>query len=67
MAAETESNNGSIEVHTPRTILRTGIEMVIFEPYDVTRNGKKFVVNTMNDSDDRLTLMVNWTARLKAR
>ena len=65
MAAQIENNDNAIEVHTPETVLRAGIEMVIFEPYDVTRDGKRFIVNTLSDMDDPLTLMVNWNARLK--
>src|SRR4029079_10343452 len=29
-----------------------------------SRDGKKFVVNTLRDREGALTLMVNWTARL---
>ncbi len=64
MAAKIENKDGGIEVHPPETILRAGIDMVIFEPYDVTRDGKKFIVNMPSDQDLSLTLMVNWSARL---
>jgi serine/threonine protein kinase len=64
MAAKIENRDGGFEVHPPETVLRAGIEMVIFEPYDVTRDGKKFIVNMPSDQDDSLTLLVNWSARL---
>jgi len=64
MAAQIEYKDSGIQALTPEAVLQAGIEMVIFEPYDVTRDGKKFVVNTLRDSEGALTLMVNWTARL---
>ena len=64
MAAQIEYKDSGIQVRTPEAVLQAGIEMVIFEPYDVTRDGKKFVVNTLSDMEGPLTLMVNWTARV---
>jgi hypothetical protein len=59
------STKTAAQVRTPETVLQAAIEMVIFEPYDVTRDGKKFVVNTLSDMEGSLTLMVNWRSRLK--
>ena len=64
MAAQIEYQNSGIQVRTPEAILQAGIEMVIFEPYDVTRDGRKFLVNTLSDIEGPLTLVVNWRARL---
>jgi hypothetical protein len=38
---------------------------VAFSPYDVTSDGKKFVINTLAEQNTPLTLVVNWTANLK--
>jgi hypothetical protein len=59
------STKTAAQVRTPETVLQAAIEIVIFEPYDVTRDGKKFVVNTLSDMEGSLTLMVNWRSRLK--
>jgi hypothetical protein len=59
------STKTAAQVRTPETVLQAAIEMVIFEPYEVTRDGKKFVVNTLSDMEGSLTLMVNWRSRLK--
>jgi hypothetical protein len=34
-------------------------------PYDVTPDGKRFVMNTLSVQDKPLTLVVNWTVNLK--
>jgi hypothetical protein len=35
-------------------------------PYDVTADGQRFIVNTTSDVEDQpLTLVTNWTSRLK--
>jgi hypothetical protein len=34
-------------------------------PYDVTPDGKKFVINAISEQSSPLTLLVNWTANLK--
>jgi hypothetical protein len=49
-AAQIEYKDSGVQVRTPEPVLQAAIEMVIFEPYDVTRDGKKFVVNTLRVS-----------------
>jgi len=34
-------------------------------PFDVSPDGKKFVINSLSDDTQRLILLVNWTANLK--
>ena len=47
-----------------QALFRAGIAVPYF-PYDVTPDGKKFVINTLNEQNTPLTLVVNWTANLK--
>jgi hypothetical protein len=63
MAAGVEERGNSIEVQTAQPLFRT-VVAPFFSPYDVTPDGKKFVINTTNVQNAPLTLVVNWTARL---
>jgi Tol biopolymer transport system component len=64
MAAEVKAQGKSIEVRTTQALFRAGVA-TSSSPYDVTPNGKRFVINTFNTQDTPLTLVVNWTANLK--
>jgi Tol biopolymer transport system component len=64
MAAQVEVKGNSIEVRTPQVLFRSAVE-ASGAPYDVTPDGKKFMINTHNEQTTPLTLMVNWTANLK--
>ena len=65
MAAEVDQKSGSIEVGTPQVLFRSVVATSPFAPYDVTPDGKKFILNTLSEENTPLTLMVNWTASLR--
>jgi hypothetical protein len=67
MAAEVEEKGNSIVVRTPQLLFRSAVVSNAFAPYDVTSDGKKFVMNTFTEQSEALTLVVNWTANLKKR
>jgi Tol biopolymer transport system component len=67
MAAALAAKGASIEVQPPQVLFRSAVTPVPFAPYDVTADGKKFIINTLIEEDAPLTLMVNWTANLKGR
>ena len=64
MAAEVEEQGNGIEVRRAQALFRAGIAVPYF-PYDVTPDGKKFVINTLSEQNTPLTLVVNWTTNLK--
>jgi serine/threonine protein kinase len=62
VAVPVETAGNSLEVQTPRPLFRPiGAD----NSYDVTSDGKKFVVAASTSPKTPLTLVVNWTARLK--
>jgi hypothetical protein len=65
MAAEIDGKGNGIEVRTPQALFRSGVDTAPFAPFDVTADGKKFVINNRGEQNMPLTLVVNWTARLK--
>jgi len=64
MAAEVEEHDHTIEVRRAQALFRVA-SAASFSPYDVTPDGKKFVINTLTEQNTPLTLVVNWTANLK--
>ena len=67
MAAEVEERGNGIEVQAEQVLFRVGAAGLTFSPYDVTPDGKKFIINTLSEQNTPLTLVVNWTANLKQR
>ena len=65
MAAQVEEKGNSIELRTPQVLFRSGVEAPSGAPYDVTPDGKKFLINVISEQSSPLTLLVNWTANLK--
>lgn len=68
MAAEIEERADGIEVRPAQALFRAAIPSIpaiSFSPYDVTSDGKKFVITTVSGQDRPLTLVENWTANLK--
>jgi hypothetical protein len=63
MAAGVEERGNSIEVQMAQPLFRT-MAASSYSPYDVTPDGKKFVIIVSNEQNVPLTLVVNWTARL---
>lgn len=64
MAALVDAKGNSIEVRTPQVLFRSAVGAT-GAPYDVTPDGKKFVINVISEQSSPLTLLVNWTANLK--
>ena len=65
MAEEVEEKGDGILTGTAQALFRLGVYTGSFAPFDVAPDGKKFVINTLNEGDSPLNLMVNWTASLK--
>jgi hypothetical protein len=65
MAEEVEEKGNSIVVRTAQALFRSVAVASSFAPYDVTPDGKKFVINALSEGNTSLTLVVNWTANLK--
>lgn len=67
MAAEVERKGSSLVVQPAQSLFRcTPVPSVPSSaPYDVSADGKKFVINSFSDDNSPLVLLVNWTANLK--
>jgi Tol biopolymer transport system component len=67
MAAEIEERSNSMVVRTAQALFRCppALSEPSSAPYDVSPDGKKFVINNFGDDNTPLTLLVNWTAKLK--
>lgn len=66
----------AVDVNTANNAVRLGVAHSLFQanvierqsgPYDVTADGKKFLVNVgdLKEGSEPLTLVLNWTAELK--
>ncbi len=67
MAAGVQEKNGSLEIGNPQPLFQTNTARSAFRTYDVTADGRKFVVITQptQSSAEPLTLVINWPALLK--
>ena len=67
MAAEVDEKDNSIVVRAAQVLFRCIPIPSIpsSSPYDVSPDGKKFVINSFSDDNTPLTLMLNWPANLK--
>jgi Tol biopolymer transport system component len=67
MAAEVQEKGNSMIVRAAHALFRcTPVPSIPSSaPYDVSPDGKKFVINSLSDDTQRLILLVNWTANLK--
>jgi Tol biopolymer transport system component len=63
-SAELKSSGNGIEVGAPHVLFRSDIPPYTTSPYDVTPDGKKFVLITPSGRSGPLTLVVNWAASL---
>ena len=54
----------SFEARKAQPLFRAAVETRFFSHYDVTLDGKRFVINAVSNTNTPLTLVVNWTARL---
>jgi len=68
VAAEIEETPGGINVRATKVLFRC-CDFLYYEaaPYDVTADGKRFVIRTPTGREGPLTLVVNWMASLKSR
>jgi hypothetical protein len=59
---------GSPKLGTPKPLFQTAAVPVQFGSFDLTRDGKKFLVHstgTVQAIDTPLTLVANWTAEVR--
>jgi Tol biopolymer transport system component len=67
VAVDVNASGGAVKLGTPRTLFQAvGIQRD-FGPYDVTKDGKKFLINSGNlkEGTEPVTLVQNWPAELK--
>jgi eukaryotic-like serine/threonine-protein kinase len=67
VAVDVNTAGNAVKLGTPHTLFQAvGIQRD-FGPYDVTADGKKFLINSgdLKEGSDPLTLVQNWTAELK--
>ncbi len=66
MAAGVQERGRGMVVRAPQTLFRCTLDTSIPSSsyYDVSPDGKKFVINSYNDDHTTLVLRVNWTADL---
>lgn len=66
MAAQVDALPGGFRVGQPRALFRAQIHAGAWEAYDVTADGKRFLVNTRFGQANLspMTLVLNWTAQL---
>jgi len=66
MAAEVKANSTSLDVSNPQLLFDAHSGFGGFAHYDVTRDGKRFIVATVGEGGTApMNLVVNWTADLK--
>jgi Tol biopolymer transport system component len=67
MAAEIEDKGRTMVARAARALFRCNPVAFIppSAPYDVSPDGKKFVINSLGNDSTPLILLVNWTANLK--
>jgi len=64
MAAEVEARGNSFQARKPQPLFRAALPASYSSPYDVSPDGKRFVMYTVSNPNTPLTLVVNWPARL---
>jgi len=66
VAVEIQTSGGSVQIGVPRVLFQTGIRhSITAEGYDVSRDGKFLLVNSMTESTAPVMLVTNWDAELK--
>jgi Tol biopolymer transport system component len=67
MAAEVNGKGNSFEMATPRPLFSAALGSGT-PPYDVSSDGKRFLINTPGEGENPpLTLVTNWMARLQGK
>jgi eukaryotic-like serine/threonine-protein kinase len=69
MAVNVEEKGGEISLGTPRTLFPLSSPYASFLSFDVTPDGKRFLISTVNfpTASIPLTLVTNWKAELKTK
>jgi len=63
---EIRTSGDSVQIGTPKILFQTGIRHSIrMQGYDVSRDGKFLIVNSINESLAPVVLVTNWDAELK--
>jgi hypothetical protein len=66
VAVEIQLDGDSVHIGTPKTLFQTGIRhSITTEGYDVGRDGKFLIVNSITESTAPIVLVTNWDADLK--
>ncbi len=66
-AVDVATTAASVTLGTPHVLFTTTLEGLNWGPYDVSRDGKQFLLNgtAAQDSDTPLTLVTNWLSEIK--
>jgi Tol biopolymer transport system component len=65
-AVDIQTANDSVQIGAPKMLFQTGVRSSLFnEAYDVTRDGRFLVVNSVTESTAAVVLVTNWDAELK--
>ena len=66
-AVDVSTSGGAVQLGTPHALFRAPGIQRDFGPYDVTADGKKFIVNSGNlkEGTEPMTLVQNWLGELK--
>jgi serine/threonine protein kinase len=67
IAVDVNASGGAVQLGTPHTLFQAiGIQRE-YGPYDVSADGKKFLINSGNlkEGSEPMTLVLNWPAELK--
>ena len=66
-AVDVAASATSVKLGTPHVLFTTILQGLNWGPYDVTRDGKKFLLNgtVSNETDTPLTLVTNWLSEIK--
>jgi eukaryotic-like serine/threonine-protein kinase len=66
ISVDIQTANDSVQIGVPKTLFQTGVRSSLFnEAYDVTRDGRFLVVNSVVESTAPVVLVTNWDAELK--
>ena len=66
VAVGIEVKGDNVEIGTPKNLFQTGIRhSITAEGYDVSRDGKFLIVNSISESTAPVVLVTNWDAELK--
>jgi Tol biopolymer transport system component len=65
-AVEIQTDGDSVHIGPPKTLFQTGVRnSITSEAYDVSRDGRFLVVNSVMESTAPLVLVTNWDMELK--